>query len=142
MVKILKIQGAQSLALLNSFYTQYGGRPLARESDVFFYALECESILGAVRFCLEEETPLLRSMLIHPDFRRQGLGRQLLIEFEAYLIAQNIKNTFCLPYEHLESFYGEIGFKKIDESDAPLFLRERLVEYRKKPQSFICMSRN
>lgn len=39
-----------------------------------------------------------------------------------------------MPFDHLEGFYGQIGFKKISESEAPDFLKERLADFfRKKP---------
>jgi hypothetical protein len=30
----------------------------------------------------------------------------------------------CIPYGHLEKFYGRIGFKIIDEKDSPKFFKK------------------
>lgn len=140
-VQIKIIQGAEASRIVNPFYMQHSGKALARDSDVFFVATLADEIVGAVRFCVEFDTPMLRSMMINERHRRQGIGRTLLQEFAGYLDGNAIRNTFCLPYGHLLKFYGAIGFELISEASIPPFLSERLVEYRKKPEVFLCMRR-
>jgi N-acetylglutamate synthase-like GNAT family acetyltransferase len=140
---IKKIFGVDGARVVNPFYQAHGASAIARPDDLFFLAMTEENVLGSVRFCLEEGTPMLRSMMIHTDHRKQGLGRLLLKEFDDYLNFQSHRNTFCLPYGHLVKFYGCIGFQKISESLAPPFLIERLAGYRAKNPTtdYICMRR-
>lgn len=141
-IEIKIIPGSEAVSLVNPFYVSQSGKPVARETDLFFVAFKNSEIVGSVRFCEEENTPMLRSMVIHADHRRNRIGQCLLQTFEKYLNDNKIKNTFCLPYGHLGEFYGSIGFKIVaDENTAPQFLQDRLTEYRKKPEIFMCMKR-
>ncbi|NUN04779.1 MAG: GNAT family N-acetyltransferase [Bdellovibrio sp.] len=140
-IEIKTIPGHEASAIVNPFYQSQSGKALARDTDLFFIAFKNTEVVGAVRFCEEENTSMLRSMMIREDQRRHGIGRLLLQEFQSYLNKNHIRDTYCLPYGHLGAFYGAIGFKTIDESFAPKFLQERLKEYRKKPESFLCMLR-
>lgn len=83
------------------------------------------------RFCVEENTPLLRSMIVHAPLRAQKIGAKILESFALYLDENKIGPTYCLPYDHLGNFYGLIGFKIINDGEAPLFLQERVQNYRK-----------
>ena len=75
---------------------------------------------------------MLSSMNIHPEYRGQKLGLDLLNIFNAFLNENNISETFCLPYSHLLNFYAQIGFVSITEEQTPPFLQERLKIYREK----------
>ena len=132
MVNTIKVLGAEGSALVNPFYVSQGANAIARPEDLFFLALVGDSIVGAVRFCIEEGAPMLRSMMVHRDHRQQGIGRILLKEFDDYLNAKSYRDTHCLPYGHLVGFYGLIGFEKRVEVSAPAFLIERLADYRAK----------
>jgi N-acetylglutamate synthase-like GNAT family acetyltransferase len=140
-MKIEMIKGLDASDIVNPFYQAHAGKAVARDADLFFVAFMNDKVVGAVRFCVENEVPMLRSMMIDKDYRRQKIGQQLLTAFNEYLEQNKVQNTFCLPYAHLIEFYGSIGFQKIAESEAPLFLQERLAEYRKKPDQFTCMMR-
>lgn len=60
-----------------------------------------------------------------------------------YLDENNFRLTYCIPYDHLENFYGLIGFKIINEEDVPAFLQERIQEYRKRnTDKFMIMCRD
>jgi N-acetylglutamate synthase-like GNAT family acetyltransferase len=67
-------------------------------------------------------------MQVDPRFQRQGVGKRILQRFTSLLEEKAISESYCLAYAHLENFYGTIGFKKIEGSEAPMFLQERLVE--------------
>lgn len=89
-------------------------------------ALSAAKIIGAVRLCFEQGHFVLRTMQIHPDFQKKGIGQKLLYEFDHLLQKKKIQSIFCMPFTHLEKFYGTIGFRKIQTSEAPLFLQQRL----------------
>ena len=86
-----------------------------------------EELIGVVRICPENGVLMLRGMEIKPEFQRQGIGSRMLGEVEKILQG---KECFGIPYEHLERFYGQIGFQKIDDKEAPSFLQNRITKYR------------
>jgi glycosyltransferase involved in cell wall biosynthesis len=68
-------------------------------------------------------------MRVAKKFQGQGYGRRILADFEAYLDHKDIHKTYCIPYAHLERFYGAFGFKKAIEANVPSFLQDRLRYY-------------
>lgn len=56
----------------------------------------------------------------------------LLEKFDDVLKERNINQIFCMPYEHLEGFYGRVGFKRMIADEAPYFLQERIKEFFRK----------
>lgn len=142
-VHIQLIEGFKATPIVDPFYEQEGKSHRARSSDLFFAAFMENSIVGVCRFCVEEDTPLLRSMIIHEPLRSQKIGSKILESFAQYLDHNNFRSTYCIPYDHLGNFYGRIGFKIINEEDSPVFLQERIQEYRKKSSdSFMIMRRD
>lgn len=82
-------------------------------------------------------------MVVHAPLRAQKIGVKILESFSRYLDDNNIKRTYCVPYDHLGKFYGLIGFKVINEEDAPAFLQERIRGYRERnPDAFMIMRRD
>ncbi len=142
-VSVRRILGVEAASVVNPFYAANNTSHMARPDDLFFLAFSAGELIGTVRFCIEEEAPMLRSMMIHRDYRSRGVGHKLLSDFANYLDAHAHRGTFCLPYGHLVKFYGFIGFEKIAEADAPTFLIERLKQYRAKNPAtdYICMRR-
>lgn len=145
-IEIRKLIGPESSLVVDPFYSSQGSRHEARETDLFFVASRGSEVLGTVRFCEEFSTAMLRSMMVAESDRRSGVGRLLLNAFEAHLKSLGEPETFCLPYAHLVGFYGLIGFELVvDESLAPQFLQDRLIEYRERTadsgKKFVCMRR-
>jgi N-acetylglutamate synthase-like GNAT family acetyltransferase len=141
-VRIELIPGRDAAPVVDPFYEQEGKTHRARSSDLFFAAFVEQSIVGVCRFCVEEETPMLRSMIIKSDFRSHKIGSKVLRSFAEYLDKNGFRSTYCIPYVHLRSFYGQIGFEMIDERDAPAFLQERIQSYRENnPEKFMIMLR-
>ncbi|OFZ29214.1 MAG: hypothetical protein A2622_14335 [Bdellovibrionales bacterium RIFCSPHIGHO2_01_FULL_40_29] len=142
-VRIQLITGSEAASTVDPFYEQEGKSHRARKSDLFFAAFIENTIVGVCRFCIEENTPLLRSMIIHAPLRSQKIGAKILENFAQYLDKNNFRPTYCIPYDHLGNFYGLIGFKIINEEDAPAFLRERIQTYRKNTSdTFMFMRRD
>jgi N-acetylglutamate synthase-like GNAT family acetyltransferase len=131
-MRIVKAMGSSAKLAVETFLHANGSRAVARPDDLFFLAYENDEIIGSVRFCVEEKTPMLRTMMIGENARRRGVGSQLLDEFRSYLDQNEIHDVYCIPYSHLLDFYSQIGFSLIDESKLPEFLQARLVEYRSK----------
>ena len=51
------------------------------------------------------------------------------------------RDCYCLPFEHLSDFYGQVGFVPIQPGEAPSHLRERLQENRGNGQNVLIMWR-
>jgi len=118
-----------------------GKRTCARDSDVFFLAMDGGTVLGCVRYCVEEGTPMLRTMMIDAAHRRRGIGSQLLREFERYLESRGIHDVYCLPYAHLDGFYAAAGFQRVPADHAPEFLRARMRSYDPSGTAYLFMRR-
>jgi N-acetylglutamate synthase-like GNAT family acetyltransferase len=134
-------EGRHVQQLVDSFYKNNGSTGRARPDDVFFLAMSGEALIGCVRYCVESGTPLLRTMRVRQDYQRQGVGLALLTRFSAYLDTHGIRDVFCLPYSHLESFYGLVGFVRLRPYEAPAFLQERLRLYDSAGAQYLCMRR-
>ena len=101
----------------------YGGG--LDEKDKVVVAVD-EQVIGAVRICIENGIKVLRGMQIKPVWQRKGIG-SLMLKF----LADNadLNGCYCLPFKHLKTFYGLIGFEEISSAYAPAFLAERLEKY-------------
>lgn len=143
-IQIRQIIGSEAAPIVDPFYAQEGrSHHRARDFDLFFAAFIENTIVGVCRFCVEENTPLLRSMVVHAPLRSQKIGVKILEDFALYLDKNSIGPTYCIPYGHLEKFYGLIGFKIIKEEDGPDFLQKRVQEYREKSSdTFMIMRRD
>lgn len=109
------------------FYSSVGYLKNIGEEDRIIGAITQDRIIGAVRIAREDGVFVLRSMQVSLNFQRQGIGTGILNVANS-LIEKNI--CWCIPYEWLESFYNQIGFKKIEEDHALLFLQKRIIETR------------
>jgi len=106
------------------------------DTDTVIIALYKNKIIGIVRLSYENNICVLRGMQIAKEFRRKGIGTLLIKKLNNYI---GSNTCWCIPHKWLESFYSQIGFKKIDENKAPLFLLERIIETRKKYPQVIMM---
>jgi len=131
-LSIKRVSGLEWQKEIDTFYESQGSGHRARSADLFFIAVEDNQIIGVVRYCVEEGTSLLRSMLVHSEKRGKALGQQIIHDFEKYLEENHIQEAYCIAYAHLDKFYGRIGFEVIDPSKAPEFLYQRFLGYIKK----------
>ena len=134
------LPGSACKALVDAFYSRHGSPSVARPDDLFFLALFNHQLIGCVRYCEEHETPMLRSMMIDQTYRQKGIGTFLLKAFESHLVENQIQNTHCIPYPHLDHFYGQIGFSVIVPESAPEFLFARWRSYQQRGE-YLCMRR-
>jgi GNAT superfamily N-acetyltransferase len=123
-------RNSESLEAINQFYKLAGYGSQAKEEDrIFLCKLDQKNIIGAVRFCLEENHLILRGMYFLNEYRGKGLGKELLNSTIPFLTGAKM-DCFAVPYEHLLNFYSLIGFQELEEKDAPRFLNERLDSYK------------
>ncbi len=122
------INKAEPLILpqVKRFFRDHGFRPQAPKNDEIYIALLNKQLIGALRISPIDQYWLLRSMCIHENYRRQGIGQFMLEQIKPTL---NNKQCFCFPYEHLEKFYQTVGFHTIDTSQAPDVIVEKFNTY-------------
>lgn len=129
---------ASELVEIQEFYTKQGYQSAIDDATKVLVARDSEKIAGVVRLVCEEGVLVLRGMQIHQDYQRIGLGH-LMLRILEYRFEDN--EVYCLPYDHLEEFYGLVKFEKIIESEAPLFLQERIQVYRERGSAMMMMKR-
>jgi GNAT superfamily N-acetyltransferase len=116
-----------SLPLVNRFYKQCRYSAKAGRGETVFVIKVDGSIAGAVRLTPKADNYFfLRSMCIDPEWRRQGLGKQLLTGITPFL---NGINCYCYPFSHLLAFYGEAGFVHIEEEGALMWIQQPYQRY-------------
>jgi GNAT superfamily N-acetyltransferase len=119
-------------------YAALGYRRTIDPADTVWLAETAGEAVGIVRVAAENGTLVLRGMRIAVEARRQRLGSRMLDTIAEWL---RNRECYCVPYPYLVGFYGRIGFAVIEPSAAPLFLAERLANYRRSGEDVILMCR-
>jgi len=125
-------------ARVDAFYASLGKSATSSESHLVLIAEEEDAIIGAVRLCVEGGCLVLRTMVVREEYRKQGIGRRMLLALEGFM---REGDCYCLAYPHLLAFYGSVGFVKIAEHDAPDHIRERYARYTSGGMRFAIMKR-
>jgi N-acetylglutamate synthase-like GNAT family acetyltransferase len=85
----------------------------------------------------------LGGIVVFPEFRRRGVAEAIVTELVARIPAG--VRAYCLPFEHLESFYARFGFARLDDRQAEHAApeaREKLAFCRRTyPMSAVLMAR-
>ena len=125
-------------AALDRAYVEWGYHGGILDTDVVYVARIGGRPVGIVRRAEESGVTMLRGMFLAPEFRRRGMGTQLL---RAFVADMPVADCHCIPFSHLVGFYSQGGFTTLDESRAEAFLRERLRVYRAEGHDVILMRR-
>ncbi|MHC5599724.1 MAG: GNAT family N-acetyltransferase [Nostoc sp.] len=121
------------------FYSLCGyGGGLGKEDLILIAQLE-EKIVGAVRLCPDAGFFVLRGMQVLAQFQQQGIGTQLLQACTEQLVDQV---CYCIPWQHLRSFYQQVGFQEVAPVEVPDLLRERFDNYISKGMNVVLMVRH
>jgi GNAT superfamily N-acetyltransferase len=134
------VRAAQSSDINRIFgaYETWGYRGGIQPEDTAWLAEAADELIGVVRIAPENGTLVLRGMRIAEQWRRRGIGSQMLRVLAAWL---GNRECYCVPYAHLVDFYGQIAFTEIAPDAAPRFLAERLAEYRRRALNVTIMVR-
>ena len=108
---------------VESFYRRELGREVLLEAEQEVFAARDGSIVGALRLCPEAQTLVLRTVVVAEGRRGHGIGRAMLAVASD---AIGRRECWCFPWEHLEGFYGAIGFRRVDRERVPPMLLHRL----------------
>lgn len=131
---------SETIEQIASFYrsVNYGGP--VDEADKFFFAYDKDTLIAVVRIANEHGVYVLRGMYMNEGSRGNGIGKRMLESITPYLNSLN-SPCYCVPYSHLEGFYGTIGFNKISDEKAPEFLAGRRKNYIENGSDVILMGR-
>jgi GNAT superfamily N-acetyltransferase len=97
--------------------------------DTVWVAESAGELIGAVKIEPGNNTLVLRGMRVADQWRRHGIGSQMLQAIASWL---GKRECYCVPYVHLVAFYGQIGFVEMAPTAAPSFLAERWAEYQRR----------
>jgi ribosomal protein S18 acetylase RimI-like enzyme len=101
-------------------------RKLGVRPDLFLVAIQDGELVGTVMAGYEGHRGWINYLAVHPDRRRQGIGRRLMDEAEACLRAEGcpkINLQVRRSNLHVIDFYKSIGFRE----DNVVSLGKRLV---------------
>lgn len=116
---------ADDVERVNEYYASRRRGREAKSEDFLLLAEDNHTVIGVVRLCPEEGFLVLRGMDIAPTYRRQGLGKKMLLQLVAHI---GEYDCYSLPWEHLQPFYGIIGFERVADTDLPGFLQDRMAK--------------
>ena len=99
---------------------QTGG--ISDSSMQFVIVEEGSALVGAVGLESHGEAGLLRSLVVAPGFRGQGIGLELCRQIEAVAASLGIQWLYLLT-ETAAGYFGRLGFSVIDRAEAPAAIR-------------------
>lgn len=134
----LRIAQVSELKRILTSYELWGYRGGIKPEDTTWLAEVADELIGIVRVAPENGTLVLRGMRIAEQWRRRGIGSQMLRAIAAWL---DNRECYCVPYIHLRAFYEQIAFVEIPPATAPFFLAERVSEYRSRELDVTMMVR-
>jgi ribosomal protein S18 acetylase RimI-like enzyme len=112
---------------LSNFAQQYDP-----QKDRIFIAERDDKIIGSiVVHGLSDESAQVRWVLVHPDARGQGLGRELFNRALTFCRESGFHKVFLYAQKHLDAavhLYTSAGFTLIDENPRQLWGREVVLQ--------------
>ena len=88
----------------------------------FIVASEGEVIVGIIGLEVHDHIGLLRSLVVAPDLRKQGIGRDLVEKLCEHAIAQGVRDLYLLTVD-AQGYFSRLGFGRIERSLAPQPIR-------------------
>ena len=129
MIRKARISEAPAIRdLINRFAEQGQLLPLSlseiydRLRDFFVYIEDSNENPTEIRgVCalhfIWEDLAEIRSLAVQKDFRKRGIGSQLVNACLKEAKTMEVKRVFCLTYK--EEFFSLHGFRRIDKSELP-----------------------
>lgn len=104
----------------------------------FVTKVEENKLIGCAAIEIQEEYGLLRSVVVHADYRSKGVAQELITELLNYSKNQKLHSLYLLT-ETAEDYFKQLGFQKIDRLKAPRPI-QRTSEFAELcPSSATCM---
>lgn len=122
------------------FYKAHRDKTRFSQGDKAFVLLDGKQIVAALKLSRISEqsqndalTPhcfFMRSVLVDPNYRRQGLALSLIQQTLQYVKERHEPvRIICFPFSHLQSLYERCGFQPITEKDLPSGLEKSWRRY-------------
>jgi len=121
-----------------AFYAKVGYEKSPPATDSVLGAYDQGKLVGASRLAEEKGVLVLRGMYVETESQGRGIGRQMLAAATGEIRS---RECWCIPYEHLEGFYSQVGFRECSPELAPDFLQERLNRYQESGRRVMIMRR-
>lgn len=92
-------------------------RQLSWDSDLILVALVEETVAGLLIGTIDHSKGYVYRIAVHPDYRRQGLGRALVASMKSRFRHRNVLKVLIAEDKHneiLRPFYESLGVKPVD----------------------------
>lgn len=107
----------------------------------FIVASEGEVIVGIIGLEVYDHIGLLRSLVVTPGARKQGIGRDLVEKLCGHAVAQGVRDLYLLTMD-AQDYFSRLGFERIERSLAPQPIRATRQFSELCPSSAILMYRS
>lgn len=84
----------------------------------FYAAVEDDQVVGLIGMELYGSYGLLRSMVVHPEFRNRQIAENLVSQIEEKAASAGIVSMFLLT-ETAENYFSRKGYEKISREEVP-----------------------
>lgn len=85
-------------------------------------AFDGNKLVGIGRSLDDTVYSFITDILVHPNYRKKGVGSRIVNELCRYLFKKKIKIIHCSTSKDLVEFYKSVGFT-YDSDDVTLYLR-------------------
>ncbi|MCL6583236.1 MAG: N-acetyltransferase [bacterium] len=110
--QLVNLYAVQGLLIPLSLHDIY-----ERIREFFVYKIEDQIVGVASLHVIWEDLAEVRSMAVHPDYQRRGIGKALVLRCLDEGRDLGIKQVFLLTYK--KEFFEKVGFQLIDKSKLP-----------------------
>jgi amino-acid N-acetyltransferase len=101
-------------------------------------ALEGREAVGGIALAVCARSGLLRSAVVAPSYRRQGVGTSLVQSLLARAHELGLRDLYLLT-DSASEFFATVGFVTLDRSELPREIRATPEYKRQQPESSIAM---
>lgn len=88
----------------------------------FYTAIKGEQVVGVIGMERYGRYGLLRSMVVHPDYRNQNIAGTLVRVLEQAAVASGIKEIYLLT-ETAANYFAKKGFNTINRNEVPAAIK-------------------
>jgi amino-acid N-acetyltransferase len=99
------------------------------------------SLIGAIGVEAHGDVGLLRSLVVHPSHRGQGIGKRLTDELESFAKRKGIKTLYLLTTT-AGDFFANLGYRVIQRARVPALIAGTEEFKNICPVSAVCLFKN